>query len=828
MTASRRHRQNDRQPQPARQRRDAADPGAEEELDQQQLARQRRDATDPGAEEEFDMLEPVAGNDLDALEPVGGDGDSVVRVTCSAAEAAHFDTLVEIAVPEMEKKSVLAAVEGPLRHQLDQSSGAVRHRRVLVRFTGEAVIGTAVKERTGTILAEHAVLLGVVRRGYGDEVVHEGALPEVSVKVRSDGDLVRVLVGGEVAAEDLSMALAPELDSLCAGASGKSFEFVFENAEPGPGVCEQVRLAMAEAGAQRAAIGGERLFDRELEARVRVSREVEGSMIEISQVGDEAQTLDALTLVLRSADFAGQRVLVKAVDGNLGDSVIQQTIEMCSRSEPAQVALDRGTDEADILVPRMLQITGGPDGVVVRVRSGDRGRSAMLAAFRREVRGRHEELTGAQVIVDWPEGFIIDAEIERSCLHEALSAISPRSVACSIGGEGCEPFVPAPVTFGATGNLRTVRIDADAGKPGELVRAIERRMGKAAGDMQGQPVRVEIVGSGAASRTMMRAIRSMARQAGASRLELVEQDNIDVLLPELLRTTIDGNQVMIAAAAAGRDGAQLERAMKRELAAIDLPSSAEVTVSGSPVAEQVIAAVIAGGAARVLLGGDELVQVHPALFSAAERDGDRLCITARPGADGAVVGAQVARELPALLAAEGSLTGLDVVLTWPGGRDQHVDPVAAAQQAIIAAAPARLLFDDGDERPRQLFPEVVPEYVTVLGRKDDADPPILMLGLAVGHDSDDTTKVLEWCEDHAELFDGRRVLLVLRDDARDRPIRDDDAMVTAVRGLIDPRATATLLFRGVDARRIPFFEVVHSGTNGLAVGVRVADPRPGR
>ena len=67
----------------------------------------------------------------------------------------------------------------------------------------------------------------------------------------------------------------------------------------------------------------------------------------------------------------------------------------------------------------------------------------------------------------------------------------------------------------------------------------------------------------------------------------------------------------------------------------------------------------------------------------------------------------------------------------------------------------------------KVFAELVPEYVTVLGVADNVEPPIVMLGIAVGADSEELAKIMEACQGHAELLKGRRVLLTAREDEAD-------------------------------------------------------------
>jgi hypothetical protein len=312
------------------------------------------------------------------------------------------------------------------------------------------------------------------------------------------------------------------------------------------------------------------------------------------------------------------------------------------------------------------------------------------------------------------------------------------------------------------------------------------------------------------------------------RLELDDHGTVDVLLPPLLTVTRSGaDGFRIAAVAAGRDAAQVGLALQRELDAAGVGKGSVVTLAQSSVNDAVVAAAIARGAQRVLLDGQTVVQVHPRLFAEPERKGDKLLLRAAPDADAAIVAAQIERELQPLLAAQGELGAVTVTLAWPDA-DPASAPFARAVQVIVGAKPARLLLDAGAGKPQQLFPEIVREYVSVVGRKEDAAPPLVMLGIESGAEATHAEKVLAKLQDLAPLIDGRRVLLLMHSAGRDAAIRDDDPLVAAVRTFVDQRATATLAFRGNDPHRRPFFEVVHSQIAGLAAGARFADPRPRR
>ena len=156
-----------------------------------ELPRKRpaRNAKDEIAEE-LPTLDPVA-DELPTLEAVADDlpileaaveepaAAGPVQVAALAGEAG-FDVVLQVDVADMDKKAVADAVKGPFAAACQRAAATLRHRKVLVRFGGEALIGSAVKELVAATLAPHKPLLAVVQRGMGDETVAQGKLPEVA------------------------------------------------------------------------------------------------------------------------------------------------------------------------------------------------------------------------------------------------------------------------------------------------------------------------------------------------------------------------------------------------------------------------------------------------------------------------------------------------------------------------------------------------------------------------------------------------------------------------------------------------------------------------
>jgi len=137
--------------------------------------------------------------------------------------------------------------------------------------------------------------------------------------------------------------------------------------------------------------------------------------------------------------------------------------------------------------------------------------------------------------------------------------------------------------------------------------------------------------------------------------------------------------------------------------------------------------------------------------------------------------------------------------------------VAAAPAPVSAAAPAVAAVGGG--------------HLTLLGRRDDSVPPMILLGVAAGTDAAHLAAIEAELQANLPRFRGRSVLIVPRQNGQDVPVRKPDAFVEVVRRVVPNGAAATLLFRGPDAQGRPHFQVLHSSLRALPVGSVFADPR---
>jgi hypothetical protein len=542
--------------------------------------------------------------------------------------------------------------------------------------------------------------------------------------------------------------------------------------------------------------------------------------------------------------------------------VIDACVAQCRRAGAEQVVL-HGAGDAEVVWPPLLDCVVGGE-TTLRVQAGRRARAALLAAFRREASAHVAATKGEPVVVDWPAGFSIDAEIEAFCRDELGGLLQAKQLACTIGGERREPMLPDPAGLALDGDRFTLRLDTDAGKPLELQRAVDRRLASLAGKLRGKSARVQVTGSAPVSRTLLRSLCSAIEAAGAMRLEVEDHGTVDMLLPPLLTITRTGDTTHIAAVTAGRDEAQQAQALQRELDAASLPAGATVVVSPSAAAGLVATAAVNRGAANVLIDGPEPLCVHPPLFGVPEKTGLSRRLPVQPSGDAAMVARQLERELPALLAGLGPVMTATITIAWPGAEPKS-PPVVRLVQGLVAKKAAKVLLDAGTGHPVQMHPappgatpitpvavaapqpvaaapapvvsasdepmDVVAELdaqprVTILGQKDIAEPPLVMVGVESGTDGADLRQVEAELQQLLPRLDGRCVLLVLRRGTEDMPVRREDALVSTLRRLLVGTAAATLVFRGLDARQRPFFQVADSRVSSLVVGASIADPRP--
>lgn len=773
-------------------------------------------------DEDLPQLEAIAGELEQVLSP------GAVAVSCAAATEPGFDVAVEISVPAMDKHAMADAVGPALRRALAPAQALVRNRRVAVRICGDVVVGSAVRDAVRTVLEGARARRIVLRRGYGDEVLLDAPPPQVRIDRRTSTDTVFVDVDtGELEAADLPAAMQHELAALAGAARGLRLVFAFTGAaRPDAAMRELLRRTLVDAGAARAAIGDRVLFDHELEARVRITARGDEVDVEFAPADDENDTLDAIAMVLGKA---GDRLTGRDVQLHFPRPPrareLDAAVEQCQQAAPRRLTVATG-DDVDVVLPRLLEVAPGDAAVLVRVRVGGRLRPAVEVAFARECAELGADVEGRIVQFDWPADPAIDHALEDLCLRRAQEQLRPKALWCSSGGGEPEPYWPAPFALGTDAAVRTLRVDVDAGRPSQVLAAVQRRLPAALAVWRGASARLQFAGAASPSRTLLRALIEIIGAAGVQRLEVDDRGAIDVVLPPLLQVAGHGTGVRLAATAAGRDLAQVETALQRELAGVTWQDLV-VTVAESTLVDRLVRAAVERGAVRVVLEGTEPIQLHPCLL-ATERTAGRLVVRATPGADPAMTARQLARELPRLLDELGDLRAATVAVEWP---DQGPVPTGFAAEivaGVLARAPARVLFTGG-RRLRQLHPRVTREHVAVLGRKDDAVPPLLMLGIDVGGDEvDHDDRVLDRLRAQASAIAGRRVLLVARDGSQDLAVRDDSPLFLAVRAAVDNAASATLLFRGADAHGRPYFTVAHSNEPALPRGAAFADPRARR
>lgn len=810
--------------------------------------------------DDLPTLEPVA-EDLPTLEPVEAAESGPVRTSGAAAEEPNFDFALTLEVAAMDKAAVVDAIRAPLTKLAERHAAALRFRRIVVRFTGEAMVGSAAKEVVAGILKPHKPARVVVRRGFGDEQVLEATPPTLAVATAVQGNETRITVDTKgLDAADLAALLPPAVQELAAKAKGGRFVVVFQgDARPDAALRERIAAGFQAAGARSAAIGARVLFDRDLTDRVQVQTTGTGVTVQIAPAAEALLTREALQMVLPTAADALVGKAVRVVfTAPVGDGERALAIELVKAHGPARIAVAEAGGAEVVVHPPLLAVTAGAE-VLVRVQPNGRDPAAVLAAFRSEWPMAAKALPpSAPLCVDWPAGTRLDAAVETLVAEIGAG----RRVACTVAGEQREPFVPAPVAIEGGSGSCVVKLDTDAGKPAELVRALERRIPAAAAQLRGATAVVQFAGAAAPSRTLQKALVTALERAGCRRIEAQSGSVSDVWSPALLTVTVASNGVRVGVEAGGRSPAQIELALRRELETHDVVKGANCTVLANPAAEAVAAALVVRGAARVLLDGPTPVVVHPALFAPGERTGTELRLRAAPTGDAAMVRAQVQRELPRLCG-EGQSFGR-VTVVWPGAGDPPSGPLADVVAQLVARGAGEVHLDSGDGRPFQVHPpvpvlELAPEpevapaggsaalaspapaapaasvartaagtaagLVRILARRDEAVPPLLLLGIDANDDAAHIAAVRAALEPHLARLRGRAVLLVAQRGGVDLPVRKSDGFTQQIGALVAGSAAATLWFRGPDAQGRPHFQVVQSTLRALPVGGTFGDPR---
>ncbi len=777
--------------------------------------------------DELPELEPV--EELPELEELEED-IGPVKGECVDTDEDGFETVITLTVPDMPKKEVPDAVEGPLQRIAGSFRSKLRHRKVLVRFAGDGLIGSAVKDLVEERLEPVKPLMVVVRRGFGDECVHQGELPIVKLESTSVDRTVRVKVAtGECEQEDLMVALQPHIDGLVESVPARRVTFLFTgNAKPDAAIREMLSTKMREAGARSTTVGARLLFDLDLAERVRVTTARDKVSVDISLEGDDAECIDGISFVLadHKKDFDGKsaRLHVRS-----GAAAVQDFCVDFARGAGASLVELGGEGDAEIVWPPMLSVRAGQE-MEFRMTPNGRSRKAVLAAFVRELADHHEETAGKDVVIDWPAEIEFDQEVS-DVLAGAIKHMAPHRLACTFNGEDREPFVPEPVKFGADGDVRTIVVESDAGKPKELQRAMDRRLPEHRGELSGAAVRIEVHGDAPLTRSVRNSLCAAVVDAGAAQVDLSEGGEIDRVHPLMLTVEQGKHGLQITCSPGDRDERQQQRAIARELGGVEIALQS-VTIVESPSAEHVAKFALEQGAAEIVLDGAERRRLHPPLFEAIQQRGRKLRLVADPTGDDLKDRRMIDAELPARLDEAAPLAGAQVTLVWPGGT-ADTDGVQHIAEALLAREVAVLKLERAEGEVEQMHPDPSTQpaeagaLLSLLGRSDAASPPMVLLAVADGDGEEHLQAVLAELNEHLAKFTGRAVLLVVQDRGDDRPVRAVTPLARLLAQAVPQTASATLLFRGPDDQGRPHFEVLHSSVAALPVGGAFGDPRAG-
>jgi len=808
---------------------------------------------------EDDLPELESLDELPELEAIEEVDEGPVKATCKECEEDGFDTLVTVNVPDMPKKEVADAVDAPLTRIAGSFGDQLRHQKVLVRFEGDGLVGSAIKGLVADKLGPQKPLLVVVKRGFGDETVHEGSLPTVEMSRDVDGGLTKVQIGtGDCELQDLPTAMAPHMVALTEG--GKDARFVFKfsgGAKPDATMRDAMAMALRDAGARSAAVGARVLFDRDIEERIKCSVSGNKVAIAVSLTDDDATIIDALSLVLptHAAAIDGKNVRFQFARES---AAVQSFCVDVARTAGATLIEVGGQDDTDIVWPPLISVRSGKE-VELRLSPNGRSRAAVLTSFVSECAAHHDDTHGKHVVVDWPQDFALDAEALES-LDAVMAKLSPKRLCCTVAGDGREPFFPVPIEFAADDERHTIRIDTEAGKPRDLMRALDRRLPDQIATLRGQSVRVAFAGDGAVSRTLRQSVCTAVAESGAMRLEVMQGSDLDVLLPPMLAVAEKDGGLSISTVVDGRDEEQQRRAVIRELEGVEVALQA-VTVASSAAAQIVADFVLEQGASRVVLDGAEPMQIHPPLFETAEKSGKSARFVIESSGDEAMDLRMLAREMPDRIKGIGLLVGATATISWPQAK---ADGAAITQMvaALREKNASKIMLDSGDGDAVQLHPEAKPEaaapaaaakpeaktapaaapaapkapaapptpapegaLVTMLARRDESIPPLVIIGVAAGDDDAHVAAVEAELQAHLPRFRGRAVLVVPQAGGSDAPVRKSTPLAVMLARVVPSGAAATLVFRGPDAQGRPHFQVMHSTLRALPTGATFGDPR---
>lgn len=771
--------------------------------------------------DELDTLEPVEEEELESLEELDAVPEPDPRVRASLG--AEGDAVrISLDVDDLEKVDVGPAVEASLGALVAEHAAEVRWKDVVVEFGGDALIPSAAKAIVGEVLGNARARSATVQRGMGDERLFEVEPPTLQFRVERAGDgLACVAETDGLDAVDLNSLLLAEIDALAADAAGQRVALQIRgSAMPGTALVDQLAERLAAAGVDAFSLdtgGGARfLFDRALERAVTLT-DADGARADVEvRVETSAERLAAViadVLPKHRDRLTGRRVLLVA-DSALTDPLV----EALRAFEPASIAVSSG-GAVTVVWPALLHVRSKGGEVTVGVVAAGRDRADVFSGFTTEIAKHASTLGGMPAVVDWPAEFSLDADV--SATSAALLDRGATRVSVSFGGDLREPLVPAPIVAEAAGTETRWVLDSDAGRPADLVRYLDRHAA-ALGDCRGHVVTIEVRGDGMVSRSLRAKLGEVLEAAGASVGRLDDRGETSVLFPQV--ATFDaagGSDVMMTVSADTIPDAEVESLLAASIAEADLGDDATVHLRPTEHEAAVIRALAARGVARVVSADEPPVVLFPPLFAVPELDGERVRLTASPALeDDDALGAQVDHELASIADA---FAGRDVLLTWDGARRPYSAPVERAIARLISAGPAKLELDNG-HRARQLHPEIPREFVSVIGRRDAGDPPMVMLGIDASNGDGDIPDIEAALSAHdAADIDGRRVLILVRAGDEDVALAHDHAITKAIRAALEARVKA-LLFYG-KSRSGTHFEVVSSSLEALPVGTKVRDPR---
>ena len=777
-------------------------------------------------EEELETLEPVDdAEDLETLDEWDAVPEADPRIRAELTAGSDTVQVTLTAGEDIPKDEFAAAVGASLGALAAEHAKALRWQDVTVEFAGDALIPSAAKAACAAALEGFKPALVVVQRGMGDERVHEAVRPTLDVTFDTTNDGLEIVVdaGGieSIDVEDLFAAAirarATELTEhdvilkLHGAVADKSLAVLCETIAG----TKASKLTLVADGSDPRLV-----FDRELDRMIQIrGASVDGFDTEVEIIGTDAARVQAgceLVLAAKREDVANKRVLVKAGD----DGVAAAVVRSLKASGASAIAAGIGDKSPELHWPGVLSEHVAKDGELhVELRLDDRDRPAVVRAIARELAELGGALHGRTVVVDWADDGQLDDELERALVHDGLLQHGVTRVAYVFGGTDREPVAPAPMRFEAKGDDRVDwHFDTEAGKPAEILRYMDRRLSGEARKLADRDVRVVAEGQGAISRTLKQHLVDFAQAASAKVLRLDDHGEVELLYPTpVVIDAASGSDALLRVQVPGLGEDELCAFVREAVEGADaLGASTTVHVDICEHESAVVATLVDVGVGRVARAVDPVVILHPRLVHGDESDGEQRVISMQPAEDGEHTLRQVENELPQALAARGC-DAAEVLLRWPDVRPPYPGAVSRAVEILVHAGASTVKIDNG-RRMRTAHPEQAPEFVSVLGRRDSGEPPMILLGVDAT-DGEACIPGVETALGALGDLDGRRVLVVFSREDHEVPAAADDPVRQRVEELLEPRAAAVLI------QRERGFEVTHSKLEGLAVGAAFADPR---